>query len=233
MGSIGYRSQRKIIKSLIMKSFIIHLSKVKTSLESALETKAGLENIGIVSELFEGSYGPEIEKQFNEEGREFHCVEGIKINRKTAGTGAKGVFHSHYRLWQICVDLNEPIMVFEDDTILLRQFKPIDFDEVLILSINYDWDMSLIWKQFLEETNSLNEAQDYTSPFMPGTSGYIIKPIAAKKLLEEYKNTFIISDVAMNSTVIKMQIHPQLIGRSKTMDEKLSLVRLKTWEGQY
>jgi GR25 family glycosyltransferase involved in LPS biosynthesis len=217
-----------------MKSFIIHLSKVKTSLESALETKFGLEKIGINPELFEGSYGPEIEKIFEKENKTVHQVEGIKLfSRKVSGTGAKGVFHSHYRLWQLCVKINEPVMIFEDDTVILREFRPIDFDEVLILSINYDWDMSLKWRHFLENTNSLIDAQEYTSPFMPGTSGYIIKPVAAKKLLEEYKNTFIISDVAMNSSVIKMQIHPQLIGRSKTMDEKLSLVRLKTWEGQY
>lgn len=217
-----------------MKSFIIHLSKVKTSLESALETKKGLESININAELFEGSYGPEIEQVFEKEGKVVHQIDGIKLfSRKVSGTGAKGVFHSHYRLWEKCVELNEPIMVFEDDAIILKNYQPIEFDEVLILSINYDWDMSLKWKHFLEETNSYSTAQEYTSPYMPGTSGYIIKPVAAKKLLNEYKNSYIISDVAMNSNIIKMQIHPQLIGRSKTMDEKLSLVRLKTWEGQY
>jgi GR25 family glycosyltransferase involved in LPS biosynthesis len=216
-----------------IKSFLIHLPKIKSSLDSALESKAGLEKIGIYPTMFEGSYGPEIEKEFDKEGREFHNIEGIKINRKTAGTGAKGVFHSHYRLWKHCIELNEPIMVFEDDVIVTRKYNPIEFDEVLIISINYDWDLSLQWNHFLEKSNNHTTAQPYTSPFMPGTSGYIIKPVAAKKLVDEYTKSFIISDVAMNSNVIKMEIHPQLIGRSKTMDEKVSLVRLKSWENQY
>jgi glycosyl transferase family 25 len=213
-----------------IKSFLIHLPTVKSSLDSALETKKQLENVGITPKMFIGSYGPEIEKQFNEEGREFHSVEGIKINRKTAGTGAKGVFHSHYRLWQMCVDLNEPIMVFEDDVVVYRPLKEIDFDEVLIISINYDWNMSLQWKDYLEKNNELTTSQPYTERFIPGTSGYIIKPVAAKKLIETYKNSYIISDVAMNSGIIKMEIHPQLMGRSKTMDEKESLVRKIKWE---
>ena len=90
--------------------------------------------------------------------------------------------------------------------------------------------MSLEWKDYLEKDNNLEAAQPYTERFIPGTSGYIIKPSAAKKLIETYKNSYIISDVAMNSEIIKMEIHPQLIGRSKTMDEKESLVRRINWD---
>lgn len=214
-----------------MKSFIIHLPSVESSLNSALETKKQLNDIGIFPEMFVGSYGPDIEKQFEKEGKFVHPVEGVVLERrKVSGTGAKGVFHSHYRLWSLCVELNEPIMVFEDDVVVYRKLTPLNFEEVLILSINYDWDMSLEWKDYLEKDNELTSAQPYTERFIPGTSGYIIKPAAAKKLLETYKNSYIISDVAMNSSIIKMEIHPQLIGRSKTMDEKESLVRRINWE---
>jgi GR25 family glycosyltransferase involved in LPS biosynthesis len=214
-----------------MRSFIIHLPNVKSSLDSALETKKQLENIGITPEMFVGSYGPEIEKIFKKEGKFVHPVEGIVLERrKVSGTGAKGVFHSHFRLWSLCVEINEPIMVFEDDVVVYRPLKEINFDEVLIISINYDWDMSLQWKDYLEKDNELTTAQPYTERFIPGTSGYIIKPVAAKKLVETYKNSYIISDVAMNSEIIKMEIHPQVIGRSKTMDEKESLVRRINWD---
>jgi GR25 family glycosyltransferase involved in LPS biosynthesis len=214
-----------------MRSFIIHLPSVKSSLDSALETKKQLENIGISPEMFIGSYGPDIEKIFEKEGKVVHPVEGVVLERrKVSGTGAKGVFHSHFRLWSLCVELDEPIMVFEDDVVVYRPLKEIEFDEVLIISINYDWDMSLQWKDYLEKDNNLSTAQSYTERFIPGTSGYIIKPKAAKKLIETYKNSYIISDVAMNSEVIKMEIHPQVIGRSKTMDEKESLVRRINWE---
>jgi GR25 family glycosyltransferase involved in LPS biosynthesis len=213
-----------------MKSFIIHLSKVTSSLTSALESKAGLEKIGIFPTMFEGTYGPDADKLF--EGYQVHPVPGIELNRrKVSGTGAKGCFHSHYRLWQHCVDINESIMVFEDDIIVLNNYTDIDFQEVLILSINFDWGPIMEkWRSYLEQPNNLKQALPFTEKFMPGTSGYIIKPLAAKKLLDTYSNTYITVDVAMNSDTIIMEIHPQLIGRSKTMDEKESLVRRINWD---
>ena len=122
-------------------------------------------------------------------------------------------------------------MIFEDDVVIVRKYTPLDFDEILILSINCEWKMTAKWRHFLYEENNLDAAQYYTAPFMPGTSGYIIKPSAAQKLVDYYNrtNTFIVSDVAMSSELINMQIHPQLIGRSKTLEEKQSLVHFNGW----
>jgi GR25 family glycosyltransferase involved in LPS biosynthesis len=213
-----------------MKSFLIHLSKVKSSLDSALESKAGLEKIGIFPTMFEGTYGPDTDKIF--ENYNVHPVSGIALDRrKVSGPGARGCFHSHYRLWQICVELDESIMVFEDDIVVHKEYQEIEFDELLILSINFDWGSIMEkWRKYFE--NNINETTPipFTERFMPGTSGYIIKPKAAKKLLDTYSKTFITVDVAMNSDVINMEIHPQLIGRAKTMDEKESLVRRINWD---
>jgi GR25 family glycosyltransferase involved in LPS biosynthesis len=217
-----------------MKTFLIYLPKIKSSLESAVETRSELIKIGINPTMFEGTYGYDAEVEFQQTNRTLR-TEGIsKINfdsKKIWGPGAKGVFHSHYRLWKTCIELNEPIMIFEDDVKIYRKLRLIDFNEVLILSINYEWKMSLNWKHFLEEENNLTEAQDYTSPYMPGTSGYIIKPFAAKKLVKYYDstNSFIVSDVAMSKNLINIQIHPQLIGRSKVSEEKKSLVATEFW----
>lgn len=212
------------------KSFLIHLSKVSSSLNSALESKTNLEKIGIFPTMFEGTYGPDADKIF--ENYRVHPVPGITLDRrKVSGTGAKGCFHSHYRLWQKCVELDEPIIVFEDDIIVHRDYQEIDFDELLILSINFDWgDLMEKWRKYLEEDIHETTAVPFTERFMPGTSGYIIKPKAAKKLLDTYVNTFITVDVAMNSDVINMEIHPRLIGRAKNMDEKESLVRRINWD---
>ena len=213
-----------------IKSFLIHLPKIKSSLNSALESKAGLEKIEIFPTMFEGTYGPDADKIF--ENYNVHPVPGIVLNRrKVSGTGAKGCFHSHFRLWQLCVELNEPIMVFEDDIIIHREYQEIEFDELLILSINFDWGPPIEkWRKYLEDNINGTKPIPFTERFMPGTSGYIIKPKAAKKLLATYTDTFITVDVAMNSTIINMEIHPQLIGRAKTMDEKESLVRRINWD---
>jgi GR25 family glycosyltransferase involved in LPS biosynthesis len=220
-----------------MDTFLIHLSKVKTSADSALETKAALEKINIFPELFEGTYGTDAERLFQEEKRILREAESLPKMLKTnsikiQGPGAKGVFHSHFRLWNYCVTINKPIMVFEDDVVIVREYEPLEFNEILILSINCEWKMTTKWRHFLYETNQLPTAQDYTEPFMPGTSGYIIKPAAAKKLIDYYNNTntFIVSDVAVSSDIVNMQIHPRLIGRSKTLEEKQSLVSFHGWE---
>jgi len=213
-----------------MKSFIIHLPSIKTSLDSALETQQSLKNIGIRAELFEGTLGNEAVLIFEKENRIVHTIDGITLNNgKVLYPGVKGCFYSHYRLWQKCVELNESIMIFEDDLVIYRPHTHIDFEEILILSINYDWSHANKWKYLLEETNQLDNAQEYTSRFMPGASGYILTPAAGKKLIDTYANTYLPADIAINSDFCRLQIHPRPIARSKTMEEKESMTRKKHW----
>jgi glycosyl transferase family 25 len=213
-----------------MKAFIIHLSKIDSSLKSALETQKSLANSGINAELFEGTYGNDAVEIFDKENRHVHYIDGVVLNNgKILYPGVKGCFYSHYRLWQKCAELNESIMIFEDDLIVLNLYKEIEFEEILILSINYDWGISEPWKKFLEEKNTLSTAQPYTSRFIPGAAGYILKPALAKKLIDLYKNSYLPADVAINSEICKLEIHPQLLGRSKTMAEKESMTRRKYW----
>ena len=219
-----------------MNTYLIHLPNIKTSLDSALETKDQLEKIGINPIMFTGSCGPDIELLFAEQKRTIRNIDNFNSTSpiKIHGPGAKGVFHSHYRLWKLCVELNEPVMIFEDDVIIYRNYTPIDFKEVLVLSLNYDWKMTYKYRKYLEETHEITTPIEYRHPYMPGTSGYIIKPVAAQKLIDYYDstNTFIISDVAMSADIITIEIHPQLIGRSKMVDEKKSLIRmhLEEWK---
>jgi GR25 family glycosyltransferase involved in LPS biosynthesis len=213
-----------------MKSFIIHLSKIKSSLQSALETRHSLANVGINAELFEGTYGNDAVTMFDKENRQVHHIDGVNLTTgKVLNPGVKGCFYSHYRLWKKCAELNEPIMIFEDDLVVLNSYNPIEFEEILILSINYDWGISEPWKKFLEEKNSLSTAQPYTSRFIPGAAGYILKPALARKLINLYKNSYLPADVAINNKICKLEIHPQLLGRSKTMAEKESMTRSKHW----
>ena len=57
-----------------MKSFIIHLSKIDNSLNSAVRTQKDLKAIGIDADLFEGTYGNEAEDIFKQEGRTVHPI---------------------------------------------------------------------------------------------------------------------------------------------------------------
>jgi GR25 family glycosyltransferase involved in LPS biosynthesis len=65
---------------------------------------------------------------------------GLKIPKKKIGSkgkfsdavGAQGCFLSHYTLWNLCVELNEPIIVLEDDATVLGPIPSIVTDQDLI-----------------------------------------------------------------------------------------------------
>lgn len=114
-----------------MRSFIICLSKIESSLTTALNLKHQLEEFKMPVELFEGTYGNDAVEMMVKENRTWHPF-GIKgpdavpdpdavPSQKGNTPGVKGCFYSHYRLWQKCVELNEPIIIWEDDIVLTRQ----------------------------------------------------------------------------------------------------------------
>ena len=218
-----------------MKAFIISLSRIEQSISFAKTMIEPLTKYGFEVELFEGSYGDEMEDLFENQGRTFHPTDHLEepsiANRKTAGPGAKGCFYSHYRLWQKCIELDEPIWVFEDDIEFIRPYYPVDFKEVLITVVGS-------WKQIFDidpyiEPNIVPQALDYDEPCIPGTPGYAIKPKAAKKLVKHFANTYYCSDGAMRSSVINLQIHSHLIGRPLTdEDGKISLTRTNFWKSK-
>lgn len=212
-----------------MKTFIIHLSKIASSLESAEKLKKDLMKINIDAELFEGTYGSDAENIFQEEGRVLHhrSFKGVAPDEhyisKTNKPGVKGCFYSHYRLWKICVELNETICVFEDDVKIERELIPVDFKDVLIITLGAR--KSYRYESFLHSPVGIPAAQEYFNASMPGTCGYLIKPEAAKKLLLEYEKTFLPSDNAMNTMVVNLEIHNYLVGSANL--EKRSLTRSK------
>ena len=209
------------------KTFIIHLSKIKSSLESALQLQKDLTSINIDAELFEGTYGSDAEEIFKKESRQVHPTsfkgEAVdeRYTNKTKRPGVMGCFYSHYRLWQKCVELNETICVFEDDVAIHRPLISVPFDDVLILTLGAR--KSEKYKQYLHNPSGDPMAEDYHNASMPGTTGYAITPQGAKKLLTVYNKTFLASDNAMNVMVVDIKIHNYLVGTANL--EKKSLTR--------
>lgn len=215
-----------------MKSFIIHLSRIEESRRLALNLQKNLKKYNIDSALFEGTYGSEAEEIFIKENRILHqqLYKGRSI-KGVEKSGVKGCFYSHYRLWQKSVELNETIMVFEDDVKLYRGYESVDFQDILMISVCTEWKISKSLLYLLEENNENSKALSYDGECMIGTSGYIIKPHAAKKLLNEYQKTYTASDHAMNKHIISIEIHNKLMGRSLTKEEgKQSLTRSNIWK---
>ena len=221
-----------------MKSYIIHLPTIPASLKTATELKEKLESFNMPVELFKGTMGPDAVKKFKLEGRTIHPygLKGLldpnsKEARKISTPGVQGCFDSHYRLWKKCVELNEPILVWEDDIILTRKYEPIEWDDVLIVALGHPT-KSIRWMHLLESPSNIVEALTYKSPSMPGCCGYAIKPHAAKKLIDEYSTTFRPADNAINRNVVRMQIHSHIMGIAQVAGKR-SLTRANAWRNYY
>jgi GR25 family glycosyltransferase involved in LPS biosynthesis len=221
-----------------MKSFIICLSKIESSYNSALELQKSLEKINIHAELFEGSYGAILKEEYIKKGKKRHPW-GLKGPSKpfreedrdltNAIPGELGCFDSHYRLWKMCSELNEPLMIFEDDVKIYREYYPIEWDDVLSIAFSHKSKMAL-YIDYLENPSGTPHAADYRQATMPGLGGYIIKPHAAKVLVDTFSETFLPADNAIHQDLVKIQLHSHMVGRAKTKKEgNVSLIRTAVW----
>lgn len=217
-----------------MKNYIIHLPSIPTSLESATQLKQDLEQYNLDVELYTGVRGDDAVRIMKSENRVLHPTglkgpidaaspEGLKIS----APGVKGCFLSHYGLWKRCIELNEPVAIWEDDIVISRGYTPVGFDEILILALGHPT-KSVRWMHLLEAPSGEPEALEYKSPSMPGACGYAITPKAAKKLLDKYGNTFTPADNAINRTVVKIHIHNYIMGIAR-VDGKKSLTKSGGW----
>jgi GR25 family glycosyltransferase involved in LPS biosynthesis len=223
-----------------MKSFIICLSKIQSSFETALTLQKQLEEYNMPVELFEGTYGTDAVKMMELEHRTWHPfgIKGPDIeidpdavpNLKGSSPGVKGCFYSHYRLWQKCVELNEPIIIWEDDIVLRRPFIPIDWTDVLVLALGHPTKTEK-YRQYLEDPQGDPKAEPYFQSSMPGCCGYALKPHAAKKLVDTYKNTYLPADNAINQHHVIIEIHSHVMGIALIKkDGKKSLTRTTFWD---
>jgi len=222
-----------------MKHFIITLSKIEASLNTATNLKNQLSKFDIDAELFEGTYGWDAERMMEQEGRIIHPIgikgpskEGIsndKAIRKVSVPGVKGCFYSHYRLWQKCVELDQPIVIWEDDIVISRGFKNIDWKDVLVIALGHPA-KSERYMKYLDNPEGEPTASVYKQSSMPGCCGYAIKPHAAKALIDEYNKSYLPADNAINQRIVTIQIHNYIMGRALIKkDGKKSLTRTDFW----
>jgi GR25 family glycosyltransferase involved in LPS biosynthesis len=144
--------------------------------------------------------------------------------------GVIGCFYSHYNLWRKCVDLNEPIMIFEDDVKFFRKWETIEWDDVLVLSLGKSSFTSEPWKTYLENPSGNPQPISWKNFSMPGNSGYAITPRAAKGLVKFYAKYFYPADNAINQFLCRIQVHSYLMGRNTIPEEgNISMTRSGDW----
>lgn len=149
---------------------------------------------------------------------------------KMSRPGVIGCFYSHYNLWLKCIDLREPIMIFEDDVKFYRNYIPVQFEGVLILSLGKSSFYNEPFKTYLENPTGIPGALSWKNFSMPGASGYAITPDAALGLVKFYKPYWYPVDNAINQSTCKIQIHNYIMGRNILPEEgNISMTKAKDW----
>lgn len=174
----------------MIKSFIIRLEENEHSCQMAEECLLQAVKHGLRPEYFKAIHGSNAEYHYNQ--------TGIKKQGKFKKDrpGVIGCFFSHYYLWQKCIDLDEPIVILEHDGYLIRNIDDSlldQFDDVLKLdrldpySSTYNADLDkekdLDISVSLYTNNPVKVAKHGLSDYFKGAYSYIIKPHAAKKLV--------------------------------------------------
>jgi hypothetical protein len=95
---------------------------------------------------------------------------------------------SHYLLWEKCLEFNETILILEHDAVFVRKFEPFEF-EGGVCSINSPlcatFNDKLYDEKLIEGINEVPWVADEKIPQgLPGNSAYMIKPWAAKELID-------------------------------------------------
>ena len=140
---------------------------------------------------------------------------------KKGRAGVFGCFLSHYYLWKQCEDENIPYMILEHDGFFIKQL-PSDvldkFTDVLKLD-NLD-PYSKSYNNLLQEQELHTiEYKKYYNPsakfleknqtgnYMRGAYGYLIKPHAAKKLVNWISiNGFVPADQQIGDQIVDIQV---------------------------
>lgn len=112
-----------------MKIFIITIENNKTS-ESYYRTCKESLRFNHHDALKFRAITPETLPEDNEIN--FVTLKSNKSNGKEWNTSQKSLFYSQYMLWQKCVELNEPIIILEHDTIMVDKI-PKDMIQSTIL----------------------------------------------------------------------------------------------------
>jgi len=205
-----------------MKSFIIRLQNNPISEKYAQECVAQAKEFGIDVEYFDAINGLEYEKHL----AQLKIYPRYKFKKGRAGVF--GCFLSHYYLWKKCIDLDVPILILEHDGYFI---KPLP-DDILdtftdVLKLDALDPFSKQYNDLLDERHSqplaiskyynpqaktLDESSKWvlrilTGNYMRGAYSYIIKPHAAKKIIDWIDlNGFVPADQQIGDKVVDIQV---------------------------
>ena len=166
-----------------MKLFVINLQEADVRRQRVEEK---LLEIGVECEFFQAINGfsglpSRLSMKPNDKYR-------IKYRGRPLTPGEKGVYASHYALWEKCVELGEPIVVLEDDFLPTPFFSSV-IDKLPYLHETYDY-LRLEPQDTNFDCKMIENTDDGFQVVMwmdnaGGARGYSITPKAARSFIEQ------------------------------------------------
>jgi len=177
-----------------MKSFIIRLPGNEFSCEIADACVKQAHTFGLSVELFDGVTGEQATEIFLSDSVQKYPK---KLKHDTAGV--RGCACSHYLLWKQCAAENRPYLILEQDAFMIRPLPDVlgKFNDILKLdscnpfSPDYNQDILATQPDKVIEYDLSWGFKQKAAPYggyFRGAWAYIIKPMAAHKLVQSFKN---------------------------------------------
>lgn len=205
-----------------MKSIIIRLKNNNISEHHARECVEQAKQFNVDVEYFDAINGLEYPKH----------LETLKLfpryKFKKGRAGVFGCFLSHYYLWKQCAEGTEPFLILEHDGYFIRALPEgiLDtFKDVLKLDnldpyskaynslITDEQELDVTVQKYHNEQAKFLE-KNQTGNYMRGAYGYIIKPHAAKKILDWISvNGFVPADQQLGDAIVDIQVTTPTIVR--------------------
>lgn len=161
-----------------MKIFVISLKNSQDRRNNILNQ---FKNLNIKFEFFNAIDGNNINEM-----REFDKFYSKNLTLFKMGRGLSrgelGLFASNYILWKKCIEINEPIMILEDDIVILPNFNNV-LNIISDLSQNYECFRLFHGHKKLPKYILINKYMRLFLGSIEMTCGYVITPLASKKLI--------------------------------------------------
>ena len=187
-----------------MKAFIIYLKEVQSTIDSALECKRTAREYGLDAWLMEG-FTPSRADQFIKEQNLKPYLPGPKLFQiKWQKGGVRGCMISHYHVWKKCIELDQPIVVLEHDSRVVSETYTADFEDVLHLDAHrFEQDPDRNKDPVVQDFVNVRKGENQ----LMGTYGYVIKPHAAKRLIQgAHEDGITASDMFVKDKYVRIQV---------------------------
>lgn len=205
-----------------MKFFIIRLKGNDISEKHARECVEQAAKFGYTVEYFDAINGKDYARHLSS----LKIVARYKF--KKGRVGVLGCFLSHFYLWKQCVADNVPFVILEHDGYFIKNL-PNDvldnFTDVLKLdgvdpySKSYSSELEnqknnpTIFEKYHNPQAKFIE-KNQTGNYLRGAYSYIIKPHAAKKLIERvYSHGFVPADQQIGDAVVDIRVIKPTVAR--------------------